>query len=312
MRSPSSLTGKAMNTTDEGWNMTAEAVKIDESSVRKLLGAANPDAALLYIFISSGNQPEAAEQALRLSGARLSVAAATLRQLGLWPEERRSTIQPGERPAYSEGDVTEAMERDQSFRGLYQEIQRMLGRNLNTEELKIILGFTRYLGLSGDVIQLLVSFCCGRARQRGTNRRPSLRAIEKEAYLWAENGIDTVEEASAYIQNQNFRSSRLHRLMEILQIRGRYLTQAEEKYAQGWLDMGFEDAVIEMAYERTCLNTGGLNWAYMNKILQRWSQEGLTTREALRRGDSKHPPKGASGQLGEAELEAIQRVLREG
>lgn len=292
--------------------MTAEAVTIDSTSVRKLLGAASPDAALLYIFITSGNQPETAEQVLRLSGSRLSVAAATLRQLGLWPEERKSVIQPGERPAYSEADVTDAMERDQSFRGLYQEIQRMLGRNMNTEELKIILGFTRYLGLNADVIQLLVSFCCGRARQRGANRRPSLRSIEKEAYLWAENGIDTVEEASAYIQNQNYRNSRIRRLMDILQIRGRCLTQAEEKYAQSWLDMGFEDAVIGMAYERTCLNTGGLNWAYMNKILQRWAQEGLTTQEAVRRGDSKQPPKGASGQLGEAELEAIQRVLREG
>ena len=292
--------------------MTAEAVTIDSGSVRKLLGAANPDAALLYIFITSGNQPEGAEQALRISNSRLSVAAATLRQLGLWPEERKSVIQPGERPAYSEADVTDAMERDQSFQGLYQEIQRMLGRNMNTEELKIILGFTRYLGLNADVIQLLVSFCCGRARQRGTNRRPSLRSIEKEAYLWAENGIDTVEEASAYIQNQNFHNSRLRRLMDILQIHGRFLTQAEEKYAQSWLDMGFEDRVIEMAYERTCLNTGGLNWAYMNKILQRWAQEGLTTLEAVRRGDTKQPPKGASGQLGEAELEAIQRVLREG
>lgn len=292
--------------------MTAEAVKIDESSVRKLLGAANPDAALLYIFISSGNQPEAAEEALRLSSSRLSVAAATLRQLGLWPEERKSIIQPGERPNYSEADVVDAMEREESFRGLYQEIQRMLGRNLNTEELKIILGFTRYLGLSADVIQLLVSFCCGRARQRGANRRPSLRSIEKEAYLWAENGIDTLEEASAYIQNQNFRNSRLHRLMEILQIRGRFLTQAEEKYAQSWLDQGFEDEVISMAYERTCLNTGGLNWAYMNKILQRWAREGLTTVEAIRQGDAKQPPKGASGKLGQAELEAIQRVLREG
>lgn len=293
--------------------MTAEDVIIDSGSVRKLLGAANPDAALLYIFISSGNPPEGAEQALRIGGSRLSVAAATLRQLGLWPEERRSVIQPGERPSYSEADVAEAIEKDRDFCGLYQEIQRMLGRNLNTEELKIILGFTRYLGLNGDVIQLLVTYCCGRARQRGTNRRPSLRSIEKEAYLWAENGIDTVEEASAYIQNQNFRNSRIHRLMDILQIRGRFLTQAEEKYAQSWLDMGFEEGVIEMAYERTCLNTGGLNWAYMNKILQRWAQEGLNTREAvLRGGDAKQPPKGASGQLGQAELEAIQRVLREG
>ena len=292
--------------------MTAEAVKIDEASVRKLLGAASPDAALLYIFISSGNAPEEAEQALRLSPSRLTVATATLRQLGLWPEKRRSVIRPGERPSYSEEDVLRAMERDVSFHGLYEELQRLLGRTLNTDELKIILGFTRYLGLPADVILLLVRFCCERARRRGASRRPSLLTIEKEAYYWAENGIDTLEEASAYIQKRNFLYFRLRRLMDILQIRGRCLTQAEEKYALSWLDLGFEDGVIAMAYERTCLNTGGLNWSYMNKILQRWAKEGMLTAEAVNSGDSRKPPKGASGQLGQAELEAIQRVLREG
>lgn len=291
--------------------MTAEAVKIDEASVRKLLGAASPDAALLYIFISSGNAPEEAEQALHLSPSRLTVATATLRQLGLWPEKRRSVIRPGERPSYSEEDVLRAMEQDMSFHGLYEELQRLLGRTLNTDELKIILGFTRYLGLPADVILLLVRFCCERARRRGAGRRPSLMAIEKEAYYWAENGIDTLEEASAYIQNQNFRSSRLHGVMDILQIHGRCLTPAEERYAQAWLDMGFDDSALAAAYERTCLNTGGLNWSYMNKILQRWAKEGMLTAEAVNSGDSRKPPKGASGQLGQAELEAIQRVLRE-
>lgn len=292
--------------------MTAEEVKIDEASVRKLLGAASPDAALLYIFISSGNAPEEAEQTLHLSPSRLTVATATLRQLGLWPEKRRSVIRPGERPSYSEEDVLQAMERDMSFHGLYEELQRLLGRTLNTDELKIILGFTRYLGLPADVILLLVRFCCERARRRGASRRPSLMAIEKEAYYWAENGIDTLEEASAYIQNQNFRSSRLHGIMDILQIHGRCLTQAEERYAQAWLDMGFDDSAIATAYERTCLNTGGLNWSYMNKILQRWAKEGMLTADAVNSGDSRKLPKGASGQLGQAELEAIQRVLREG
>ena len=99
--------------------------------------------------------------------------------------------------------------------------------------------------------------------------------------------------------------------MQLLQIRGRSLTAAEERYAQSWLDMGFQEECFSMAYERTCLNTGGLNWAYMNKILQRWHQQGLHTAEAVRSGDQK-TAQGASGQLGEAELEAIARVLREG
>ena len=293
--------------------MVTDAVTITQSDMRKLLSAASSDAALLYLYLKAGNSQNTAEADLNLNASRLSCAGATLRQLGLLEEHRQVHIAPGERPGYSEQDVLEAMDRDTSFRGLYGEVQRLLGRSLNTEELKILLGFVRYLGLTPDVISVLVCYCKDRARQRGSFRNPSLRTIEKEAYAWAERGIDTVEEAAAFIQAQNVRNSRLYRLMNILQIRGRSLTAAEERYAQSWLDMGMDEEAISMAYERTCLNTGGLNWAYMNKIMQRWHEQGLHTAEEIRSGDHKvGVPKGASGQLGAAEIEAIQRVLREG
>ena len=290
--------------------MLTEPVNISQSDVTKLLAAANPDAALLYIYLHSGNPLDSAGEALHFSPTRASCAAATLRQLGLWEENRPSHIIPGERPCYSEADVLNAMDGNASFRGIYGEVQRMLGRSLTTEELKILLGFVNYLGLPADVITVLVSYCRERARQRGSLRNPSLRTIEKEAYAWAEQGIDTMEEAAAYIQTQNVRNSRIHKLMNILQIRGRSLTPAEERYAGSWLELGFDEGAIGLAYERTCLNTGGLNWAYMNKILQRWHEKGLHTLEAIQSGDQK--PKGASGQLGDAELEAIQRLMQEG
>ena len=290
--------------------MLTEALKISQNHVRKLLSAANPDAALLYLYISCGNPMEGAEEALGFSGPRLTCATAILRQLGLWQEDRPTHVAPGERPNYTETDVFNAMDADASFRGLYGEVQRVLGRSLNTEELKILLGFVNYLGLPVEVVSVLVSYCRDRARQRGSLRNPSLRSIEKEAYAWAEQGIDTVEEAAAYINTQNVRSSRIHKLMGILQIRGRSLTAAEERYASSWLELGFDEGAISLAYERTCLNTGGLNWAYMNKILQRWHEKGLHTLEAIQSGDQK--PKGASGQLGDAELEAIQRLMQEG
>ena len=78
--------------------------------------------------------------------------------------------------------------------------------------------------------------------------------------------------------------------------------------------MGFEDELITMAYERTCLNTGGLNWAYMNKILQRWHENGLHTAEAVRTGDRKAGTGAKQGQrqLDPDEQAAIQRMMREG
>ena len=292
--------------------MNTESITISGGDTRKLLSAASPDAALLYLYVTAGNRQEDAARELNLSESRVGCAAATLRQLGLWPEEQPRHIPMGERPNYSETDVLCAMDVDHSFRALYGEVQRQLGRTLNTEELKILLGFDRYLGLPADVISILVCYCRDRARQRGSLRNPSLRTIEKEAYAWAERGIETVEAAAAFIQSQNVRNSRLHRLMEQLQIRGRNLTAAELRYAESWLDMGFAEDAIAMAYERTCLNTGALNWAYMNKILQRWHQQGFHTAGDVQNGDRKPVPQGASGELGAAELEAIQRVLREG
>lgn len=292
--------------------MMTEDLKISQKDMRLLLSAASPDAALLYLYLKSGNGMDGAAGDLHLNESRLGCAEATLRQLGLLMDDRVSHIAPGERPGYSEKDVLEAMDGDPDFRGLYGEVQRLLGRSLNTEELKILLGFVRYLGMTPELISVLVCYCKERARRKGSSRNPSLRSIEKEAYAWAERGIDSVEDAAAFIQAQNVRNSRLYRLMNLLQIRGRNLTAAEERYAQSWMDMDLSEELIAMAYERTCLNTGGLNWAYMNKILQRWHEQGLRTAEDVRTGDRKTSvPKGASGELGEAELAAIQRVLRE-
>ena len=289
--------------------MNIDRIEIDQADMRKLLTAASADAALLYLYLHCGNDPAGVETDLHLSGSRLSCAAATLRQLGLWPEPRQTIAFSGERPAYTEQDVLYA---GADFQLLKGEVQRLMGRVLNTEELKILLSFERYLGLPAEVISVLVCYCKDRARSKGSLRNPSLRAIEKEAYAWAEQGIDTVEEAAAFIQRQNVRNSRMGRLLQQLQIRGSTLTPAEERYAQSWLDMGFDDEAIAMAYERTCINTGTLKWPYMNSILQRWHDAGLHTADQIRGGDRRSVPKGASGELGEAELDAIKKVLQEG
>lgn len=291
--------------------MNIQPITIDSSDARRLLGAASGDAALLYIYLRSGNDPAAAEQALNMPQGRMQCAMATLRQLGLWQEEKRTVVACGERPNYSEQDVLQSLDTDASFRRLYGEIQRRLGRQLNTEELKVILSLVRYLGLPADVICVLVTYCQERARRKGSLRNPSLRTIEKEAYAWAERGIDTMEEAAAFIQAQNVYHSRLSSLCRLLQIRGRSLTAAEERYAGAWLDMGFADDAITMAYERTCLNTGGLSWAYMNKILQRWHQAGFHTAADVRAGDRKSDA-GGQRQLDADEQAAIRAMMQEG
>ena len=287
-------------------------LQIEKTHVQKLLCAQNPDAALLYLYIKDGNDPDQAAFQLGFTETRHACALAVLHQLGLVQEQKQVRL-PGEHPQYSEVDVLSAMDTDVDFRALYGEVQRLLGKNLTTEELKILLGFVRYLGMSADVIVLLVCYCKDRAKKLGKTRTPSLRTIEKEAYEWAERGIDTIEEAAAYTQQQNLRFSKVGRIMEILQIRGRNLTAPEKRYIRQWLEWGFPEEVIGLAYERSCVNTGGLAWPYMHKILASWQEQGLYTAKQIQSGDRKPTvPKGASGELGDAEMDAIRKLMKEG
>ena len=288
--------------------MNAQDFSVSQEDVRKLLGAASPDGTLMYIYLRSGNDPRKAAESLHIPQGRVDCAIATLRQLGLWQTERKTHIQ-GEAPVYTEEDVMAAHD-DRDFRQIYGEIQHQLGRPLNTEEMKIVLRMIRYLGLPPEVVFMLVNFCRMRAKQRNSPRNPSLRAIEKEATLWADLGIDTLEEASAYINRQTQRNSQLGQLQQTLQIRDRGLTESEMKYAQKWFDMGFQlDAI---AYDLACVHAGGRSWPYMNKILVRWHEAGLhTAREIKAQKEKPSAPKGASGKLGAAEMDNIKRLLQE-
>lgn len=290
--------------------MKTENVTITGSDAQKLLLSGSSDAALLYLYLKCGNPISEAERELQLGRSRKDCALAVLRQLGLWTEEEKSGAVLGEPPHYTEQDVLNEIHRSRSFDLLRGELQRTLGRPLNTEDLKIVLGFTHYLGLPEDVISLLVCYCKEQARAQGKLRVPSLRSIEKEAYFWAEHGIDTLEEATAYIQRQNAKRSRRGQLLSILQISGRTPTAGEERYMESWLDMGFDRKALEMAYERTVMNTGSLKWAYMNKILIRWHEAGIHNGDKLE--EKPDTAKGASGYMGEAELNAIRRTLQEG
>ncbi len=293
--------------------MNIEKITIEADALRKLLHMKSGDGALLYLYLAAGNDSQQAAQKLDMGQEKIACALANLRQMGLYEEKRKASFVPGERPAYSEKDLLTAMDTDKDFRSLYGEAQRLLGKVLSTEELKILLGFNRYLGLPNDVIALLICYCKERARSKNAQRSPGLRTIEKEAYHWAEQGIDTFEEAAAYIRSQNLKNSRMAKLMKILQIHGRELTAGEQRYAESWMDMGFDDSAIALAYERTCLNTGGLKWPYMNKILQSWHDYGLHTAQAVQqRNEKKADVPMGGGELGQAELDAIRKLMQEG
>ena len=249
----------------------------------------------------------------------MDAALTLLRGLGLY-EEGTAHIRP-EPPRYTEADVLSATKREGSFPLLVGEAQRRFGRVLSTEELKILLSMTDYLGLPEEVVGLLITFCIQRARAKGSARAPSLRSVEKEAYRWADEGIDTLQTAGPYMQARLERLTQIGRLQQRLQLTGRRLTQAEERYLNDWLELGFDEEAVVLAYERTCLNTGSMKWPYCNSILQSWHGKGLHTVPEIEAGDARpqtgqpphnrRVPVGSAGQgeLGDFEQDALARML---
>lgn len=296
--------------------MNHQNLTISATDLHKLLTGATPESTLLYLFLADGGDLNQAEFTLRLPKATLDIALANLRQLGLYQEVKPSYV-VGEPPRYSEADLSRELSESRDFPMLVGEIQQRFGRIFSAEELKTVLLFRNYLGLPPEVISTLFTFCLQRNQQRG-RKRPSLYDIQREAYRWAEQGIDTLDEAIGYVQTQLERQHQIGLLAQILQISGRKLTSDEEKYLRTWLEWGFGQAEIQLAYEKTCLNIGSMKWPYCNSILKSWHGQNLLTVATIKAGDQKPGGKspvpmgtGNDQNYGDLERQAIEKLKRD-
>ena len=292
-----------------------QSVTLTTEETRKLLSCSCPDAVALYLYRKAQQPLETALDALHFTVPQMVAATDCLRQLGLWETASRPALQP-EKPVYTDADLREAMKDNKAaFSKLVGEAQRRLGRTLSTEELKTLLSFTDYLRLPPEVVGILLTYCIERNRRKGI-RAPSMRTIEKEAYHWADEGIDTLEAACFHVEAQRRLFTRMQQLRLLLGLDSRRLTADEERYLSTWISMGFPDESINLAYERTCNQTGAFKWAYMNSILKSWHEKQLHTPQEIAEGDTA-PAKRRGGyqqhgdKLSPLARKAVQSALAE-
>lgn len=222
--------------------------------------------------------PAAATEAPKASAARAASATAARERVPQSPEE---TL-----PEYRAEELVKRSREDDRFAAILAEAQRVMGRALSSVDMKTLFGIYDYLALPADVVMLLINHVGKQYSERyGTSRRPSARAIQKEAYYWANREIITLEQAEEYIRALAERKSALAEVKEAMGIGGRELTKTETEYIASWLDMGFTAQTIAIAYDRTVTNTGALRWSYMNKIISSWRDSGLFTPEEIERKD---------------------------
>ena len=277
-----------------------EVLSLTAQAARRIIDTGNGDCALLYLaLLESGGDGEKARRALKWDNRRLADTYALLAKQQLVAEE--APAQPVESPAentppeYSRADLLTALEKESSFAGLYREVEQCLGKPMSDTDLRSLYTIYDFLALPAEVILLLSYWCVSETeRKYDQGRRPRMTTVKKEAFRWKRMGVDTVESAEEFLRKQQMLAGRERDILPLLDIRGRPPVDREREYIAAWVDMGFTDDAIRLAYERTLFQKQQMNWPYMNSILKRWHQAGFHTAAQVEAGDK--PPKRNAGR----------------
>lgn len=278
--------------------LAGKVVSMTAETADKLLRLPG-DGALLYLALArfEGDAGQAEGQ-LKWTPGRLEAAYASLRDAGLIgpaPAERSGILADNAPPEYNTRDVVAALERDGSFAALQREVERRLGSILTPADLKQLYTIYDYIALPPEVILTLTIWCVEEMEGKyGVGRRPRMSQIKKAAYRWRDMGIDTLSAAEEFLRRQKGLLAREREILPRIGVRGRAPLDKEREYLATWIDWGFSDEAIGMAYEKTLLKKQAMSWPYMNSILKSWHGKGLHTAKEIADGDGATAPKAAA------------------
>ena len=260
---------------------------ITPEAADRLIAAHDGDVALLYIYVLSTGirDMEKAAGALCRTKQEILAASEKLRRMGLLEEKVTPEPQEG-MPQYMAADLSRAAKENTDFSAILSEARRVMGKPASSNDMRVLFGLYDYLGLPVDVIFMLLNYAAERCTQLyGAGRVPTAKFIEQEGCRWQQREIYTIALADDYIRAEREKHSRVGEMKKLFAIR-HDLTPTERKYLEAWAELGFDDEVLSIAQDRTITRTGSMKWAYMNKILQNWKENGIRTVEDVEARDN--------------------------
>ncbi len=177
----------------------------------------------------------------------------------------------------SERDVMQAINENHSLSDMVRFAEQILGKPLVPSDMQTLYWIYDELHFAPEVILMLLEHCVS-SNHRG------MKYIEKVAISWHERGINTIEKAERFIENEPSRDGMYESLKKIFSINDRKLTSREQSYFDEWMDeRQMSQEMIALAYETCIMQTNKLSFPYIDKIIKRWDSEGIyTVEEALK------------------------------
>ncbi len=163
---------------------------------------------------------------------------------------------------------------DENVRGLLTEVQMILGRTFGLDMQSTLLTLFDTYGLQKEVILTLVQHLS----ETGRGATATILRIGK---IWAEREINTLDAANEYIKNDTEIQRLFARLRIDTGLSNPRPTAKQSEYLLSWQQMGLSYELILKAYEETAEHTGKPSFAYMNKILKSWCNDGLKSPDAV-------------------------------
>ena len=169
------------------------------------------------------------------------------------PKENAPLLSPNTSVAssYRAASVIKTVSSDEKLAHLFAIISQLINKSLSD-----------YLKLPEQVIIVLFEYCVSISQ---TN----MRYIEKIAYSWADEGINTPEKALSYVKKKSKEQSTFSKYKKKFKIRGRDLTTTEEKYLLTWLnEYKADEDLIMLAFDKAVMNTGNISFPYMDSVIR--------------------------------------------
>jgi len=185
---------------------------------------------------------------------------------------------------------------------LMQEAEQILGRLISNGDSATLLMIHDDFGLPADVIIMLLQYVVSVGKA-------NTRYIEKVAMNWADEEIFTHAKAEEKLRRLAENNKAWRTVEQTVGIPHRAPSAKEEALAATWVaQWKSTPALIHEAYERSVDATGKFSPSYMDKILERWHKDGVTTleqahkeketRASARKGDK---PSNVTYDIGEYE-----------
>ncbi len=159
---------------------------------------------------------------------------------------------------------------DESLRNMLTTVEGALGKQLTHTEVSCFVTLVKWYGMPCTIVPMLIQYC----KSIG---KCSISYIESTGIGWTEEEIDNFDKAEQKISALTSRRRAWTAVRSALEIPERKATESEMKYSDLWINVQQLDIdLIRHAYDKCVNKNGKISFAYMNGILKRYFEQGIT------------------------------------